>query len=516
MNTRQGYARLRRPPPAAVALSVAAAQPAVPAVAAAAPARMALAALRTAEQKACEPDAPATWRHATRRHAAADSNTEAALTRAAQALERRFGAIEPLLRELAPLAAGDDFAARAERLAAERLGVGLAPALWRDAWQGGHALGSLYAALVWACADAATAQAQPDTAAIDATRSLLHGCRCHHVQVAAGGDARLASLLTEALRLPPSDIVQRRNAAESTQDALQAWTAAELQHQRRAAAGTAGAGWRMLRLGVYAFSCLRPLGLHALPERDAAQAALLALEDVREAVRSVYGGALDIVLLGIDTDRDALRVHVPDSLGGLSLYRSVDAAELVQHNRGLDAAAVQAAVVQALQQAPQAHGAWSAGEGAPREDMLRLLAALLQANLAQIDRVAERHGGCYPELHEAPRLAVVGEPIEPLALRNLAATVPLQGMAETASAVERLAGVHAGGALPLPVAVHQRYDTRIPGDRERAGARVQRLQQALAARLSTLSNSPRLAWRASVQALGSGRIEPWPATGAGA
>jgi hypothetical protein len=58
--------------------------------------------------------------------------------------------------------------------------------------------------------------------------------------------------------------------------------------------------------------------------------------------------------------------------------------------------------------------------------------------------------------------------------------------------------------LPVPVAIHYRYDNRVPGARERAVARCHRVKAAISARYPELMDKGLLVFGMSVQAEQSG------------
>jgi Carboxysome Shell Carbonic Anhydrase. len=87
----------------------------------------------------------------------------------------------------------------------------------------------------------------------------------------------------------------------------------------------AHAATRYLKVVAYHFSSVDPLhqgcAAHASDDSLAASSGLRRLLDFREAVENSFccGASVDLLLIGLDTDTDAIRVHVPDQKGDIRL-----------------------------------------------------------------------------------------------------------------------------------------------------------------------------------------------------
>jgi hypothetical protein len=244
---------------------------------------------------------------------------------------------------------------------------------------------------------------------------------------------------------------------------------------------TADAPTRYLKVAVYHTSSSDPAhqgcAAHGSNEHKAVDAALERLVQFRQAIENAFccGASTDILLIGVDTDTDAIRVHIPDANGDLSAYRLVDNAVLYRETLELDADQARLAVYEAIRKA-SAQGGWGGGQGEPHEGMRRLVANLLINNLSQIEYVNELHGGRYPDIGHAERYISVGDGFEEVQMRNLAYYAHLhtveEGAADLDVGIKIFKGLNVKHGLPVPVAIHYRYDARVPGARERAVVRA--------------------------------------------
>ena len=82
---------------------------------------------------------------------------------------------------------------------------------------------------------------------------------------------------------------------------------------------------RYLKIVIYHFSSIAPshqgCAAHGSDDAAAAAAGLQRLLDFREAVENSFccGASVDLLLIGLDTDTDAVRIHTPSSDNRISL-----------------------------------------------------------------------------------------------------------------------------------------------------------------------------------------------------
>ncbi len=193
-----------------------------------------------------------------------------------------------------------------------------------------------------------------------------------------------------------------------------------------------------------------------------------------------------ILMVGVDTDTDAIRVHVPDGAGRMSLDRVVDNARLYGATAGLSREDGKSAIREAV-----AAAAGVSPEDPATEGMRWFCGYLLKNNIGEMAYVLARHGGRYPDAGHCERLIVVGDPIDEAQMRNLAFQAQLDTIEDGGHDLSvglTILGERLGAeGLATPVLAHVRFDPRIPGAEARARAKAQRLRGAILASHSDLA-----------------------------
>jgi carboxysome shell carbonic anhydrase len=295
-------------------------------------------------------------------------------------------------------------------------------------------------------------------------------------------------------------VVSRQSYAGAlfdVEETLRRWETVELRRWREGQPNSAQAGTRYLKIGVYHFSSADPgnegCAAHGSDAGRAANALLERLANVELAVARTHccEAAVATLLVGVDTDTDAIRVHVPDGRGQMTAERYVDNYALYEQTRVMSREAAKTAIRAAV-----AACAGVAVEDGATEGMRWLCGYLLKNNIGQIDAVRAWHGGAYADRGHTERLIVVGDPVDDVQLRNLAFQAQMgtleEGAADLDVGLRILSKLHAPHGLAVPVLVHFRYDPRIPGSHGRALDRARRLRAAIASRYASQAGSGRL------------------------
>lgn len=429
-------------------------------------------------------------------HALVDGELNRRLAEYEKRVRARFAAIEPLLRQLSALQHAEDFVWRAQTLAQERLGFTLPAAMIENAWVGGLPISALHAECIFRSLAQSLARAEEDQAPwrermpIDA--DFLASCGYHTVDISPCADGRLQGLLPFVLRMAPNpDIFVKAYAGVlfDVENDLADWAMRELDRLTGGMPGREEYGY--LKIAVYHVCSSQPhsqgCAAHGSNDVVAIDAALSRLAELRAAIENTYGigAAPDMLLIGMDTDIDAIRIHLPDAEGRLSAARYVDGATLYRETLGLSAEAARARIAAAVAQA-----------GTPSPGLARLAARLIEANFSQIEYVIHHHAGRYAVVGHDEVFICAGEAVAELQLRNMYYYAHLdtieEGAADMDVGIKIFTGLNLRRGLAIPVLVHFRYDSRVPGARARAEARCRRVAAAIAGRYPELVAAERL------------------------
>jgi carboxysome shell carbonic anhydrase len=405
-----------------------------------------------------------------------------------------FDRIVPVLKRLSALGWTPDFEAEAQRVARAELGFELPVRVLEDAWVGGLDLKTLFAWCVFETyrrmCDDFFANDPLHGRSVESFDRFLQGCGFHLLDITPCADGRLAHAISYVLRLP-FGAVRRKSYAGSlfdVENTVAKWVEIELGRFREGVPNTADAPTRYLKGAIYHYSSRDPshqgCAAHGSNDAVAAQAALDRLLAFRQAVENSFccGASVALLLIGLDTDTDAIRVHVPDANGTLDLGQSIDAAKVYAITRDLTADAARERIAELV----RAHAPGKADEG-----MVRLVARLIENNLSQLDYVRQVHRGHYEDAGHAERFMGVGIGFEEIQLRNLTYFAYLdtveEGAADLDVGCKIFSGLNVSHRLPIPVVIRFDYHGRVPGARERAITRCQRLDAAFAGRFASLA-----------------------------
>jgi len=453
-------------------------------------------------------------------HPLSDPATSRSLAARAEEIGAAFARIEPALRELAADQFQDGFAAMAQARVSREFGLTLPASAFAASWAAPLDARRLYARIVIGTfcrlierdfdrSHATLSDGEP-------AEELIRRWGFHAIDVTPCADGRLSGVVDYILRIPPAVIAYRKSYAGAmfdVEESLRHWEAVELRRWREGRPNTAETPTRFLKLGVYHYSSIEPrrqgCAAHGSDETKAAGALLERLRQLEQAVELSHccGAKIASLLVGVDTDTDAIRVHVPDPSGAISTDRFVDNSALYADTQGLgreDAKAAIRAAVAACAGVPD--------DDAASEGMRWFCGYLLKNNIAQIAAVRALHGASYADRGHTERLIVVGDAVDDVQLRNLAFQAQMEtveeGSVDLDIGLHILRGLNEPRSLAVPVLVHLRYDPRIPGARDRAEGRARRLQRAIEARYAAAVAAGVIVVRAAVRAGDAARLDP--------
>ena len=454
--------------------------------------RKRLAAMRTAElRQAAELDNPACviGPGESCEHALVDEELNRRLYAYKETVRGRFSPIVDTLKTISAFQHELDFVSRAQRIAQDRLGFELPAELLEDAWVSGLDLRALHSYCIFRSFKECIVKTDNDQAPwrdrmmIDA--AFIRACGYHTVDVSPCADGRLQGLLPFVFRVSPdAPVIVKAYAGVmfDVEDDVADWTRREL---LRIADNDQG---NYLKIAVYHYSSSHPgdqgCAAHGSNDEMATQAAADRLAEMRAALENTYGigAAPDTLLVGMDTDTDALRVHLPDNESGNCPKRFVETAKLFNDTLGMSKAAASEEISLAVAEA-------EAGCGT-QPGMRQFILRLLEANLSQIQYVIQHHAGRYAVIGHNERFICAGEAMSELQLRNKFYFAHLdtveEGAADMDVGIKIFTGLNISRGLAVPVLVHFHYSSRVPGARERAVTRCRRVRKAIESRYASL------------------------------
>lgn len=409
----------------------------------------------------------------------------------------RFDRIVPVLQRVSAFQHDADFITQAQRLARAELGFDLPDHILEKAWVRPLDMRALFAWCVFQAHQSLSERFFLDDPLGGASGSqraeqfntFLLDCGFHLLDVTPCADGRLAHSIAYALRIPFSAVRRRSHAGAmfDVENTVNRWVKTEHRRFREHVPNEPHAPTRYLKVVTYHFSSLDPshqgCAAHGSNDSLAASAGLQRLKDFREAVENSFccGASVDLLLIGLDTDTDAIRVHVPDRDGAIKLDQWLCAATLYESTACLHADQAREAVFAAVE---------THSTTAPDPGMVRFIAELLINNFSQQDYVRALHHGPYPDAGHAERFIGVGIGFKEVHLRNLTYFAHLDTVEEGAPdldvGVKIFKGLNVSRDLPIPVVVRFDYSGKVPGARERAVADCHRVNQAIAARYTEL------------------------------
>lgn len=417
-----------------------------------------------------------------------------------QQVRGRFAVIVGTLKMISAFQHELDFVSRAQTIALDKLGYELPVDLLSAAWVSGLNLRALYSYCIFRSFKECIEKADSDQASWRGRMKLdikfLRSCGYHTLDISPCSDGRLQGLLPFVLRLVPDEAVYVKAYAGALFDVegdLADWAHREL--ERLTGGIPEGGDCNYLKVAAYHYSSSNPsqegCAAHGSNDRKAVESALMRLNELRAAIENTYGrgAAPEVLLIGVDTDLDTIRVHLPDSDGDVNAYRYVDSADVYHKTLNMEPDIARKHIAEMITEAEGSEG-WAQGNGRMSDGMRKLVQNLLEANLSQIEYVVQHHGGRYSVIGHNERFICVGEAISELQLRNKFYFAHLdtveEGAVDIDVGIKIFANLNIKHGLAEPVLIHFYYSSRVPGSRERAIQRCRRVKAAINARYAQL------------------------------
>lgn len=407
-----------------------------------------------------------------------------------------FDNIVPTLKQISALQHEAGFEQQAQQLARTQLGFELPELLLKNAWVDQLDMRSLFAWSVFEtyhrfCDEVFTHDPLGQNSSDASFQSFIQECGFHMVDVSPCADGRLAHVIRYVLRMPYKEVRRRSYAGAmfDIEDSLEKWVKTELVRFREGKPNTADAATRYLKTVVYHHSSVDPshqgCAAHGSDTNKAAQGGLDRLMAFQQAVENTHccGASIDCLLIGMDTDTDGIRIHMPDANGDIDLENYVDSLEVFDTTAGMSANDAEQWIDDHIK---------DKGGNALAEGMARFMSYLLKNNISQVDYVRGYYGGCYSDIGHAERFIGAGIGFEEIQLRNLTFFSYLNTVEEAATdldvGISIFTGLNVSHGLPVPIVVRYDYHGNVPGARQRAEEHCQRVSGALHSRYSELAD----------------------------
>lgn len=422
-----------------------------------------------------------------------------------------FDRIKPVLVEILNHSHERDFEYYANTQVAKHLGVRLDDRVWKSV-QGLNtqlAIIELYSKIVFSqflnmsedffVNDPLSGQGTEEA------HRILQDAGIHALRIDPCADGRLSHFISYVLRLPYSLTARkahnsaRFDVAESVLD----WELTEYSRFRKSIPNKADQPTAYLKMGVYHFSnsVLKGQGcaVDSSDEQTAAKVALDKLNDFRQAIENRFacGSTVEVLLIGVNTDDDTIKLHVPDVSGNISLDRFIDTGELYRLTLNMSVEESRNTIFEEIQKCSAYLGK------NPSVKRQKLLSWLIENNFSQIAYVSNFEKGCYGDLGHAERFLCIGNDFDEIQLRNLSYFSYLDSIEESADNVEVgikiFKSLNVKRGLPIPIIIRCDYDGRIPGSKELAVDKAKRLEKTLHKRFQELSSCRMLATMATLR-----------------
>ena len=317
----------------------------------------------------------------------------------------------------------------------------------------------------------------------------------HAVGIAPCADGRLAHFISYVLRLPYTIARRKAHAGAlfDVSESVRNWVFVEHSRFREGVPNNAVDPTRYLKMVVYHFSKVDPshqgCAAHGSDDKKAAEAAKAKLSDFRQAIENRFGcgSTVETLLVGVNTDDDSLKIHVPNKQGEICLERFIETDKLYSKTLSLTANEAQAVVDADIDKCNL-----GSRSTRPRAGIKKLIAWLTINNFSQIEYVKNYEHGRYNDLGHAERFIGIGNGFEEVQLRNLSYYSFLdtieEGVNDVDIGIKIFKSLNVKRGLPIPIIIRCDYDGRVPGSKTRAVEKARRLEKVIHNRYKALSS----------------------------
>tara|TARA_Y100001968_G_scaffold299286_1_gene309804 strand:+ start:3108 stop:4634 length:1527 start_codon:yes stop_codon:yes gene_type:complete len=412
------------------------------------------------------------------------------------ASKKRFDEIVPFLKKLSEIKYNSNFVEQAQSISKRELGFDLPQDILEKAWIAPLDIKSLFAWCVFKvhekfseeffCSDPLNGSEVSLQA--KEFQEFISSCGFHLLDITPCSDGRLAHTIAYALRIPFS-VVRRRSHAGALFDiekTVNRWIKTE--HNRlRESSSRKISDSNYLKIVTYHFSSLDPskqgCAAHGSDDSLAAKEGLQRLLDFRETIEKSFccGASVDLLLIGIDTDSDAIRVHKYSNETQISLDSWVSAIDIYNDTKHL----AKEKGIKFIKDKVSKDFSSCLNKG-----IIDFVVRILVNNLSQIDYVKNFYSGNYPDAGHAERFIGVGIGFKEVHLRNLTYFSHLdtveKGSPDLDVGIKIFNSLNISRDLPIPVVIRFDYSGKVPGAKQRAIADCKRVDSAISSRYKEL------------------------------
>ena len=412
-------------------------------------------------------------------------------------IKRNFDNIVPTLKEIARTQHQDNFVNTAQSIAKNNLGIGLPLNILDKSWVKPLDMRALYA---W-CSFKQHEKLSDDFFENDPLDGASGGnsakefekfmldCGIHLLDITPCSDGRLAHSVAYVMRIPFSSVRRRSHAGAlfDIENTVNRWVKTEHSRYRENIPNEAFKDTRYLKIVTYHFSSVDPLhqgcAAHGSDDELAAKEGRRKLLAFREAVENSFccGASVDLLLIGLDTDTDSLKIHLSSGDSEIDLDNSISTLDIYNSTINFSKEQAENEICQIIDRKSS-------------KDQLtginKFIFKLIVNNISQIDYVRKYHKGSYEDIGHAERFIGVGIGFKEVHLRNLTYFAHLDTVEEGAPdldvGVKIFKGLNVSKDLPIPVVIRFDYSGKVPGAKERAIKDCERVNNAISIRYKNL------------------------------
>ena len=412
-------------------------------------------------------------------------------------IKNKFDQIVPVLKKISTYQHEDDFVVKAKEYSKSHLGFELPNHLLENTWVKPLDMRELFAWSVFQSHQQVSSSFFSDdplsgSEKSDQTilfQSFLEECGFHLLDITPCSDGRLAHTVAYALRIPFSAVRRRSHAGAlfDIEKTVNRWIKTEHRRHREGLPNKSTKPTRYLKIVTYHFSSLDPYhqgcAAHGSNDSAAAKAGFQRLLDFREAIENSFccGASVDLLLIGIDTDNDSLRIHLPSAAEDINLKEWISTDELYKKTLHLspDDSLKEISEIIKIKSETQIE-----------KGMADFIIKIISNNFSQIDYVKQFYDGKYPDAGHAERFIGVGIGFKEVHLRNLTYFAHLDTVEEGAPdldvGIKIFKGLNVSRNLPIPIVIRFDYSGRVPGAKDRAIEDCMRVNDAINTRYKSL------------------------------